>query len=317
MKLAPHLSAAVFFIVAPVSAQTYTAEDGWAKFADGTTAGATHGQIEVDKAGNIYVSSDGPRGLMVFNSAGDYVRSFDQKWGGVHGMVMNAEPDREYLYLAHLRGKQAVKIDLEGNQIWAIGWPRESGLYNNKAQYKPTDVAIGPDGRIYVADGYGMSVINIYDAERNYIKTIGGEGKEPGQFMTCHGVEIDNRYFPPRLLVADQENNRLQHFTLDGVFMGIVATNLKRPCSVSIRDGLVAVAELGGRVTVLNKENEVLAHLGQNPDPKFRAVFELPPENWEAGIFTAPHGVAFDAAGNLFVQDWNKTGRITKMAVSK
>ncbi|MDB4673476.1 hypothetical protein OAF27_01560 [Verrucomicrobiales bacterium] len=312
----PLFLAVIFAVATPVPAQTYTAVEGWAKFADGKPVGSTHGQIEVDQAGQIYVSSDGPRGLMIFDAEGNYLRSLDKKWGGVHGMVMHPEPDGEYLYLAHLRGKQVVKIDLEGNQIWSIGWPKESGLYDNKAQYKPTDVAIGPDGRIYVADGYGMSVIHIYDAGRNYLKTIGGKGKEPGQFITCHGVEIDNRYFPPRLLVSDRENNRLQHFTLDGDFMGIVATGLERPCSVSIHEGLVAVAELNGRVTVLNKDNEVHAHLGQNPDPKLRGVNGVLPELWKTGVFTAPHGVGFDAMGNLFVQDWNKTGRITKLAVS-
>ena len=30
-------------------------------------------------------------------------------------------------------------------------------------------------------------------------------------------------------------------------------------------------------------------------------------------IFLAPHGLSFDKDGNLFVQDWNFTGRFTKL----
>ena len=45
----------------------------------------------------------------------------------------------------------------------------------------PTAVAVGPDGRIYVADGYGASVIHVFGADQKYQKTIGTRGEGEGQ----------------------------------------------------------------------------------------------------------------------------------------
>jgi hypothetical protein len=37
------------------------------------------------------------------------------------------------------------------------------------------------------------------------------------------------------------------------------------------------------------------------------------PEDQRTGIFTAPHGIAFAKNGDLYVEDWNVTGRVTKL----
>ena len=62
-----------------------------------------------------------------------------------------------------------------------------------------------------------------------------------------------------------------------------------------------------------NDSNKVVAVVGDNPDRKEWASNPVPRENWHAAIFTAPHGCAWGANGDLYVQDWNKTGRLTKM----
>jgi hypothetical protein len=74
-----------------------------------------------------------------------------------------------------------------------------------------------------------------------------------------------------------------------------------------------AVAELQGRVVIVDKAGKVVSTLGDNPDQKQWAQFKLAPEFWQDGIFIAPHGLSFDAQGNLFVQDWNFTGRFTRL----
>jgi hypothetical protein len=113
--------------------------------------------------------------------------------------------------------------------------------------------------------------------------------------------------------VCDRENRRLQHFDLDGTFVAAIAENLRRPCSVAFHGEYVAVAELEGRVTVLDGSNNEVAHLGDNPDREQWANFNVPTSAWQDGIFTAPHGIAFDAVGNLLVMDWNRDGRLTRM----
>ena len=124
---------------------------------------------------------------------------------------------------------------------------------------------------------------------------------------------LDLRYGEPRLLVCDRENRRLFHTDLDGNWIGEYATNLRRPCSVSILGEFCAVAELEARVTIIDKAGTPVSFLGDNPNKAQWAKFPIPPNEMSLGIFTAPHGLSFDMDGNLYVEDWNQTGRVTKL----
>lgn len=298
----------------------FDVQAGWAKVPADMALGPTHGGVGVDRAGHIYVSSDGPHGILVFEPGGRFLRAIAPELSGIHGFTIRQEGAREFIYAAHVKGAQAVKLGLDGKVEWTLGVPKESGFYDQPADakkkptaYRPTAIAVGPDGRIYVADGYGASVIHVYSPDRKYMKTIGTRGEGDGQFKTCHGLALDSRYGAPLLLVCDRENRRLVHLDLEGKFVRTLTTGLRRPCAVSIHGEHVAVAELEGRVVVIDKAGKIVATLGDNPDQKQWAQFKLAPEHWRDGIFIAPHGVSFDAAGNLFVQDWNFTGRFTKL----
>lgn len=298
----------------------FDVEAGWAKMPAGVTLAPTHGGVGVDKAGNIYVSSDGPNGVLVFDRNGKFLRGLAPELKGIHGFIIRSEGNGEFIYATSATTNQAVKLTLDGKIEWTLGTPTESGFYNKPAdakkkatEFRPTSIAVGPDNRIYVADGYGASVIHVFSAERKYLKTIGTRGEGENQFRTCHGIALDTRYGAPRLLVADRENKRLVHLDLEGKWLGVLATELRRPCSISFSGDYAAIAELEGRVIVTDKAGKIVATLGDNPDQAQWAKFKLEPEHWRDGIFIAPHGIAFDAAGNLFVQDWNFAGRFTKL----
>lgn len=62
-----------------------------------------------------------------------------------------------------------------------------------------------------------------------------------------------------------------------------------------------------------NVPEKPVAFLGDNPDRKQWANFGVKPEDQRTGIFTAPHGIAFAQNGDLYVQDWNVTGQVTKL----
>jgi hypothetical protein len=79
------------------------------------------------------------------------------------------------------------------------------------------------------------------------------------------------------------------------------------------RGGDLVVADLAGRVTILDKDNRVIAHLGDNPDPKKRATNQVPPDQWVDGVFISPHCPRWDNQGNLYVHEWLTSGRVIKL----
>ncbi len=295
--------------------ETYQSVPGWCQLPDGKALGNTHGAIVIDRRGQVYFNTDTERSIMVYSPEGKFLRAFGKDHVGIHDMCLHDEDGEEFLYTAHLGGKKVVKFTLEGDVVWEIdGPPALSNLYEaGEQRYKPTAVAIAPNGDVYVADGYGLNYIHQYTKDREYVRSFGGRGTEPGKFVTCHGMSIDSRGEQPLLLISDRENHRLQHFDLKGNFVRVVAKGLRRPCAVSIWNGRVAVAELAGRVTILDEQNHSIAFLGDNPNQSQWAKNPVPASEWQEGVFTAPHGCCYDASGNLYVMDWNRTGRISRL----
>jgi len=296
-------------------ANTYQSVPNWCQIPEGRkNLGPTHGGVIVDKKGEIYFSmNSGDEGLLVYGADGKMIKGIGGKdLVGIHGICLNEENGEEFIYGAMNDKGKVVKLKLDGTVVWTIGVPMESGKYKAANQYHPTGVAVGPDGTVYIADGYGQNWIHVFDANQKYVKSFGGQGTGPGQFQTCHGIAIDKRGPKPLLLVCDRENKRLQHFDLDGKFVAVIAENLRRPCAVSFMGDHVAIAELAGRVAILDGNNKLVAALGDNPNVKQRADYNVPPSDWKDGIFNAPHGVSYDHDGNLYVEDWNASGRISK-----
>lgn len=296
---------------------TWTVVPDWGQH-DDLTIGNTHGAIAVSPNGRVHINTDADHGTLVHDADGNLHGQIAGRFPGLHDMQLHIEDGTPYLYGAHLRGKQVVKLRLDGTHVWTLGVPMESGKYDDSPNaYNPTAVAIAPDGRLYVADGYGRNWIHVFGPDLRYIKSFGGRGNEPGQFHTCHGMAIDTSGDEPVLVVCDRENRRIQRMTLDGVYIDTPVTDLRRPCSIAFWEGndghrLIAIAELEGRVTILDGDYTVLGHIGENPNKAHWANNGVPKDAWKPGITTAPHGVCFDQAGNLYVQDWNAHGRVHK-----
>jgi DNA-binding beta-propeller fold protein YncE len=297
-------------------AWTYEAVPHWGELPEGKNVGPTHGGVVVDnKSGLIYVSTDAEHGVLVYQPDGKLVKNFIPEFSGFHAMDIAEENGKTVLYGAQLAGPKpfrVVKLDTDGKLLLEIsketigpvqgGW---KGL---------TGVTVAPDGSIFCSMGYGANFIHKFDAAGKLIKSFGGKGD--GQKVatnTSHGLKVDLRYGEPRLLVCDRENRRLFHTDLDGNWIGEYATNLRRPCSVSIHGDFCAVAELEARVTIIDKAGTPVSFLGDNPNKAQWAKFPIPPNEMSLGIFTAPHGLSFDKDGNLYVEDWNQTGRVTKL----
>ena len=300
---------------------------GWGALPTGMKYGSTHGGIVVDSNGHVYVSTDGPASIVVLDRGGRFVRSFGKEWvpdkdgNGTHELHLHTEGGQEYLYLVSLFRHEFAKLTTAGEVVWVQGYPEASGVYKTKEEFAPTGIAVAPTGDLYVADGYGANYVHRYDPKGQYVASWGGkstDAKEPGRFDTPHKIAIDERGKEPTVLVTDRENHRLQWFTLDGTHVrtleGAENDLLRRPAALSLRGQDLAVADLKGRVTILDASGAAATQLGDSGNEKKQATNQVAPADWVDGEFIAPHGIAWDGDGNLYVSEWMATGRVVKLA---
>ncbi len=139
-----------------------------------------------------------------------------------HGLYWSKEGDQEFLYWTEnvsapkdkeKIGARVYKTDLKGKLLYTIGNVKEENGTSQKFDFtNPTDVAVAPNGDIYVVDGYGSQKLHRFDKNFKLIKTIGAKGKEHGQFNTNHGVWVNTLKKEPELYIADRANDRIEVF---------------------------------------------------------------------------------------------------------
>ena len=317
------LNRILFSVALLVATTTFAADLKYAivpRFFDdnpgGQPIGACHGGVVVDKAGNMYVTTDTDRGILIYSPKGKFIHAVGPSH--IHGLEIRREKGVEYIYGARPNHHEVVKLRLNGEKIWSLGYPKESGIYkeqkDKKAEegFRPCAVTVGPDDSIYVADGYGANYVLKFDKDRKFVKAFGGPGEAEGKFKTCHGIGLDTRGRKTLLLVCNRNNNRVEHWDLDGNFVGIIQKDLRMPAAVQFQGDYAIFPELQGRVTVLDKKGNIAAQVGNNPNEKQRANYGLPPEQWQDGICNSPHGACMDKKGNLIVSEWSKFGHLHK-----
>ncbi len=321
MKKTLSILVTLFILASPTSAvrtgsgiMTFDTIPAWGLGPDGKSVlGPTHGSVVIDKAGNIYTSAN--KGVVVFNPDGKVVRSFvDEEHSSLHDMEIREEDGVEYIYGARNKGGVGIKFEaISGKIVLTIGLTNESGLA--LTGLKPTAITVAPNGDIFLSDGYASNIIFKYNKKGEYLSHFGKKGDALRDFHTPHGMTLDTRYDPPRLLICDRNHlpiGRLLHYDLDGNFIEEAATRLNMPTSVAIQGDYVSVPSLDGRLYILDKNNSVVSVLGYKADPGV-SLYKVQQEDWVEGIFSGTHGSYWDKDGNLYVQDWNIDGRIMKL----
>lgn len=297
---------------------TYEVVPGWGSLPAGTSFGGTHGAIAQDKAGNIYVSTQSATGVLVYNRDGRLIRTIATAYPEVHSMVHAVEQGEEFFYATVQKGTPTenwlfIKMKTDGTVVMKITAPAEAG-FKTPNEWRLTAAIPAPDGSIFIANGYGDSRIFRFDKSGNYKGSFAEKGNREGQLDCSHGLTLDVRYDQPLLLVCDRENRRLCHFDLDGKYVRTLTQHLRRPCQVSFNGDYAVVSELEGRVTIIDRDNTPVAFLGDNPQKAQWAKYELDPHEISAAVFSAAHGCYIDSDSNIFVSDWNQSGRITKLS---
>jgi len=294
---------------------TFDTVPGWGLDENGKSIlGSTHGAVVIDKAGDIYTSSS--LGVFVFSPEGKVVRRFlGDEYSNIHDLEIRADGSDEFIYAARNVAGEGIKFNAQtGEIVLKLGIPKESGLKLTK--WSPTAITVAPNGDIILADGYASNRIFKFDKTGKYLMHFGTKGNGLKEFNTAHGMTLDTRYNPPRLLICDRNHTpqgRLLHYDLDGNYISEVATGLGMPTSAAVHGDYVSVPDLHGRLIILDKSNTIIAVLGYNANPRMRMNFNIPQNKWTEGVFSGTHGSYWDQDGNLYVQDWNVSGRLMKL----
>jgi DNA-binding beta-propeller fold protein YncE len=231
--------------------------------------------VAVDSRDQLYVLQRSDPPVVVLDRGGEYVSS----WGtgtilDGHGICVTREDE---VFLVDRDGHEVLKFDVHGRLLMRLGSrdrPRRQAPFNH-----PTDVAVGPSGEIFVADGYGNASVHRFSADGAFQCSWGRPGSGPGEFSTPHGIWADDS---GRVLVADRENDRIQLFTSDGEHIGEWG-NLYHPMDIYVdREGLVYVTDQAIRLTVLSSTGSLLG--------RCRSA-------------ALAHGVWGDGRGNLYLAE--------------
>jgi hypothetical protein len=314
---------------------TYEVVENWGALPEGKKYGHTHGVCETAD-GRIFIHNASPTGdcTCIFDPDGKFMKSWGQSFGdclknGAHGMQLRKEGSDEVLYLATTNCHKVFKTTLDGDILMTLEYPKDAKnakgepCYAGPDKYNPTNIAFAPNGDFYVADGYGSNYVHQYGSKGNYIRTFGGTGSEDGQLKCPHGIWCDTRDAAnPTILVADRSNVRLQWFTLDGKHIKTISQAqagkegkdiLRHPCHFDQRGGDLLIPDLHGRLTIFDKDNNLITHIGDPSDPAKRGNHGVKPEQLVPGEFITPHQAIWDRAGNIYCAEWLPYGRVSKL----
>ncbi|MDD5082730.1 MAG: peptidyl-alpha-hydroxyglycine alpha-amidating lyase family protein [Dehalococcoidales bacterium] len=284
----------------------YELVDGWAKLPAGWSFPDVCG-ISVDKQDRVYVLNRSEHPVVVFNRNGDFVMSWGEGFfKRAHGSCTG--PDGT-LYCTDDGNHTVSQFTAQGKLLRLLGtkdqpsdtgYRQQSDLHASLATIthggppfnRPTGVALGKKGEIYVADGYGNARVHKFAPDGKLLFSWGGPGTAPGQFRLPHSVWVDRREL---IWVTDRENNRIQMFDTEGKFVS-QWTDVVRPTAVFIDAAdTVYVSELGLRVSIFDVKGKLLARWGS--DGKDQA----------GGLFVAPHTIAVDSRGDIYVGEVART----------
>jgi hypothetical protein len=288
---------------------TYEVIVDWAKLPEGWSFHEV-ADVAVDSEERVYVFNRGEHPMIVFDRDGNFLASWGEGlFKRPHGLTIG--PD-DTLYCVDDVGHTIRKFTPDGQALRTLGTPGKSAPFQSGLPFNlPTKVALHPEtGDIYVADGYGNSRLHKYSPDGKLLLSWGQPGSDPGEFNLVHSVCTDNHGY---VYVADRENHRVQVFDSNGTYVN-QWNNLHRPCGLHIAgngEQLCYVGELapalpinkdypnlGPRISIYNLEGKRLARLG-----------DVRPGE-EPNQFWAPHGIAVDSRGDLYIGDvsWSFAG---------
>ncbi len=306
------------------SALRYDVVEGWERLPKGYTHRDVAG-VAVDAEDRVFLICRGDHPIIIYDRQGNFLAS----WGEglftyrTHGITVG--PD-QMLYCTDDGNHTVRKFTPDGKLLMTLGTlntPSETGYDGQNTLTvtraagpfnRPTNLAVGPKGDLYVSDGYGNCRVHRFSPTGELKRSWGVPGGGPGQFYLPHGIAVaaDGRVF-----VCDRENDRIQIFDPDGEYLTEWSDTQRPTHLVFDARGRAYVSELWwhtgqtsgrhgrieearpGRVSVYDEEGRALVRWGS-------------PEACAPGNFAAPHGLAVDSRGDLYVSEVTWTFAVSR-----
>lgn len=258
----------------------FQADAAFVKLPDSITLGACSG-VAVNSQGEIYLFHRGKQPIICLDASGKFIRSWgDDVIGSAHALRIDRDDN---VWVTDIGNHQVMKFGSTGKLLLALGKAGSPGDGIDQFN-KPTDVAFGPDGELYVTDGYGNNRVMKFTPNGGFLAQWGAAGDGPGQFNLPHTVVIDGQ---GRIVVGDRENDRVQVFESSGklveVWPGFAPFGLTYD-----KQGHLFVAD--------GRANKIL-----QLDDKGKVVRSWGQEGNQPGEFQLPHMLTADKDGHLYV----------------
>ena len=186
----------------------------WPQKPAGVTWAAVSG-LDVDAQDNIYLFTRNQPAVQVYRPDGAFVRSWSPaSCRGAHHVRIDPAGN---VWLPDFRSHVLQKYSPEGKLLLTLG---ERGKAGNDPKHFDgvTDVAVLPEGDLFVSDGYGNRRVAHFDRDGRFVGQWGTEGTAPGQFALPHSIVADRQ---KRLYVADRNNARIQVFDARGKLLAV------------------------------------------------------------------------------------------------
>lgn len=284
----------------PAAPPLFRFDDTWPTLPAGVRLGDVGG-VAIDREDRIHVFQRGTPPMLVFDRAGTLLDAWGEGiFTSPHGIHHGHDG---CLYCTDDGDHTLRKFDTRGRLLLTIGIPGvPSGFMSGKPFNRCTHSALSPSGDIYITDGYRNACVHCYSPTGQHLRSWGGSGSGPGEFYVPHNIVCDAG---GTLYVADRENHRIQRFDGEGRYLGqwnnlhrpmalwLQAATPDRECAFYVGEAApsfnVRFPNLGPRISILDAEGRLQARFG-----------DIGPGH-ASDRFIAPHGIAVDSQGDVYV----------------